>query len=203
MSTVIDLGKLRFLFRGDYNNGTSYELNDVVTYGGNSYTYINVTAGAGTNPDSTSHWSLMTRGITLRGDWDAATQYVAGDIAKLNGIHYKCKATTTNNIPPNSTYWEEFIQGFNYTGNWSAATQYRKNDIAIQNGVNYICVTAHVNQDPPGSNWNEFAMGYSDRGAWNNSTDYEVNDLVSLSGIIYKCKADNVCLLYTSDAADE
>ena len=87
MSTVIDLGKLRFLFRGDYNNGTSYELNDVVTYGGNSYTYINVTAGAGTNPDSTSHWSLMTRGITLRGDWDAATQYVAGDIAKLNGIH--------------------------------------------------------------------------------------------------------------------
>ena len=110
---------------------------DVVTYGGNSYTYINVTAGAGTNPDSTSHWSLMTRGITLRGDWDAATQYVAGDIAKLNGIHYKCKATTTNNIPPNSTYWEEFIQGFNYTGNWSSATQYRKNDIAIQNGVNY------------------------------------------------------------------
>ena len=138
MSTVIDLGKLRFLFRGDYANGTSYELNDVVTYGGNSYAYINVTTASGNNPDNTTYWSLMSRGLTLRGNWDSATQYVAGDLVKLNGIVYKCKATTTNNEPPNATYWEDWVEGFHYTGNWSSATAYKRNDIAIQNGVNYV-----------------------------------------------------------------
>ena len=112
MSTVIDLGKLRFLFRGDYANSTSYELNDVVTYGGNSYTYINQIAGAGTNPDNTSHWSLMSRGLTLRGEWDSATQYVPGDIINVSGVLYKCTATTTNNEPPNASYWEDFVVGF-------------------------------------------------------------------------------------------
>ena len=30
MSTIIDLGKIRFQFRGDYVNTTQYEYNDVV-----------------------------------------------------------------------------------------------------------------------------------------------------------------------------
>ena len=53
MSTIIDLGKLRFLFRGVYSAATNYELNDVVTYGGNAYVYINRIAGAGTVPSTT------------------------------------------------------------------------------------------------------------------------------------------------------
>ena len=34
MSTIIDLGKIRFQFRGDYSAAEAYEYNDVVKYGG-------------------------------------------------------------------------------------------------------------------------------------------------------------------------
>ena len=41
MPTIIDLGKLRFQFKGTYSAGTQYELNDVVKYGANLYVYTN------------------------------------------------------------------------------------------------------------------------------------------------------------------
>ena len=39
MTQLIDLGKLRFSFAGEYNNSTVYESNDIVKYGGNVYVY--------------------------------------------------------------------------------------------------------------------------------------------------------------------
>ena len=40
MSTIMDLGKLRFYWAGDYNAATEYESNDIVRYGGNVFVYI-------------------------------------------------------------------------------------------------------------------------------------------------------------------
>ena len=37
MSQIIDLGKLRFHFAGEYDAAQNYEVNDVVKYGGNVY----------------------------------------------------------------------------------------------------------------------------------------------------------------------
>jgi len=42
MAQIIDLGKLRFNFAGDWNVATTYESNDVVRYGGNIYVYSNL-----------------------------------------------------------------------------------------------------------------------------------------------------------------
>ena len=63
MSTIIDLGKIRFQFRGDYSTTAQYEYNDVVKYGGDVYVYINATAGVGTAPTTTTHWSSMVSGL--------------------------------------------------------------------------------------------------------------------------------------------
>ena len=112
MSTIIDLGKLRFLWRGQYSAGSSYELNDVVLYGGNSYVYINTQATSGNLPDNATYWSLMSNGLTLRGAWDSATTYVPGDIINVSGIQYKCIQKSTSHEPPHATYWEVFIEGF-------------------------------------------------------------------------------------------
>ena len=51
MSQLIDLGKLRFHFAGDWNQATTYESNDIVKYGGNVYvyTYALKTSGQLTN----------------------------------------------------------------------------------------------------------------------------------------------------------
>ena len=40
MSTIMDLGKLRFYWAGDYDAATVYESNDIVRYGGNIYVWI-------------------------------------------------------------------------------------------------------------------------------------------------------------------
>ena len=42
MATIIDLGKLRFHFAGEWSSGTTYEINDIVKYGGNVYVYSNI-----------------------------------------------------------------------------------------------------------------------------------------------------------------
>ena len=52
MTTLIDLGKLRFYWAGDYSPVTEYELNDVVKYGGNVYCYINVAKTMGIGPNN-------------------------------------------------------------------------------------------------------------------------------------------------------
>ncbi len=119
MSTILDLGKLRFLFRGVYANGTAYETNDVVTYGGNTYVYISNTAASGNVPTNATYWSKMVDGLSAQtGSYNAATTYQANDLVKVSGIVYRALQTTTGNVPPNATYWEVFVEGFKYTGDW-------------------------------------------------------------------------------------
>ena len=52
MTQVIDLGKLRFYFAGQYSNTTTYEQNDVVKYGGNVYVYIYSLKTSGNAPNT-------------------------------------------------------------------------------------------------------------------------------------------------------
>ena len=76
---TIDLGKIKFVFRGTYANGTAYSPDDVVTFTDGSVTssYICTTATTGNNPSSggTAHasWAYVAKGqavspTTTQGD---------------------------------------------------------------------------------------------------------------------------------------
>jgi len=76
---TIDLGKIKFVFRGTYAGGTAYVPDDVVTFTDGSVTssYICTTATTGNNPSSggTVHgsWAFLAKGqatspTTTRGD---------------------------------------------------------------------------------------------------------------------------------------
>ena len=76
---TIDLGKIKFVFRGTYAGGTAYVPDDVVTFTDGSVTssYICTTATTGNNPSSggTVHgsWSFLAKGqatspTTTQGD---------------------------------------------------------------------------------------------------------------------------------------
>lgn len=60
----IDLGKIRFDWRGTWSNSTAYELNDVVTDGTDVYVAIVATVPAGTALSNTSYWDVMVQGVT-------------------------------------------------------------------------------------------------------------------------------------------
>jgi hypothetical protein len=57
MATV-DLGKIRFNWKGAYAAGTAYVANDVVSSGGSSYMCIQ--AVTGTAPPNATYWSVMS-----------------------------------------------------------------------------------------------------------------------------------------------
>lgn len=185
MSTIIDLGKIRFQFRGDYVNTTQYEYNDVVRYGGDVYVFINVTAAVGIIPTTTTHWNRMVSGLKAEGSWDPTTAYQVNDVVVHGGSIYRAVDATTNNVPPNATYWEVLVQGLNHRGSWSATTAYERDDSVVHLGQTYRALTNHTSgssflTDLTASNWELYAAGTTERGAYATSTDYFKGDLVSV-----------------------
>lgn len=63
----IDLGKLRFDWKGTWSNSATYELNDVVQYtDGATNVYVALgNVSAGTLPTDTNSWALMLAGVDL------------------------------------------------------------------------------------------------------------------------------------------
>ena len=81
MATV-DLGKIKFTWKGAFATGTTYEADDVVSSGGSSWIYVNATPKTGTNSgtpatSNSAHWNLMADG--------ASPLTTAGDVLTHNG----------------------------------------------------------------------------------------------------------------------
>ena len=75
MSQLIDLGKLRFYFAGDWDVATTYELNDIVKYGGNIYVYTYGLKTSSHLPTDNTYWALMVEGFKFQGVYDNAIRY--------------------------------------------------------------------------------------------------------------------------------
>lgn len=73
---TIDVGKIKFVWKGAYAAGTAYTVDDVVSYSGSSW--VNIQAGTGQTPASGSaYWELMAEG--------QATLTTAGDVLTHDG----------------------------------------------------------------------------------------------------------------------
>jgi len=78
---TIDIGKLAFTHKGDYNGSTAYVARDVVYYSGSAY--IAKTSTTGNLPTSTAHWSTFASGSG--GIWDSGLSLgSAGQAVKVN-----------------------------------------------------------------------------------------------------------------------
>ena len=73
----IDLGKLKFNWRGDWISSSSYEIDDVVYCNGSAY--VAVQNNTASNPASQhalgTAWDKMAEGINYAGDWTSGTTY--------------------------------------------------------------------------------------------------------------------------------
>lgn len=167
MAQAIDLGRLRFFHQGVYAGGTTYELNDVVSYGAKSYVYISTTSAAGNLPTSATYWSLLADGQDFRGTWATSTAYKIDDIVVRGGISYIClEAHTSGTFSTNlaAAKWQAFVSGTNWRGSWAATTVYLVNDIAFINGNAYISTSDHTStstfaNDLAAPYWTLFSQG--------------------------------------------
>ena len=203
MPQLIDLGRIRFSFLGEYAAGTTYEINDVVRYGANAYVYKFATPAAGNLPTNTTYWSLMTSGVQYEGVWSNATSYQPKDIVTFGAKAYIALSAHSGQDPTQTAYWEVLTDGVRSTGAWSAATaKYFPGDIVTRGGTQYITNSYHTpdasfSVDLTASRWAVFAAGLRNRGAWAVSTAYLKDDIVSNSLNAYIATTD-----FTSNATN-
>lgn len=196
MPQIIDLGKIRFFYRGDWNNSTSYELNDVVRYGGASYVYKATTPSTGNNPNNDTYWDQMTSGFQYEQTYSASTQYQTNDVVTFGGQSYVAKADTTGNDPTNTNYWDILVAGLNHRGDWQAAETYYPNDLVQRGAIIYRSTSYHVassvfETDRAAGEWVEFTAGARYRDTWTTNTEYLKNDYANDNLNLYVCTIDH------------
>ena len=191
MSQLIDLGKLRFYFAGDWSASTDYESNDIVKYGGNVYVYTYALKTSGNLPTDTVYWALMIEGFKFTGVYNPTTGYKVGSGIAYGGKIYVAVLDSTGQTPPNTTYWSQFADGIQYEGAYSSTTAYQRNDVVTLGGVVYIAKVDTTNNNPTNTTyWNKLVDGISPQSVYNASTSYVVGDLVAYGSNIYRCKVN-------------
>lgn len=160
MAQIIDLGKLRFVFKGTYSGATAYELNDVVRYGGNLYVYKFALETTGNLPTNATYWDLMLEGLDFKGAYNNATAYKIGDLVTEGAKGYICVADSTGNRPPNGTYWATIVDGIQYEGAYAGVTTYEAGDVVTYGGSAYICILRTTGNTPTDTTyWELFVDG--------------------------------------------
>ena len=164
---AIDLGRLRFYHQGAYNSGTTYEMNDVVTYGGKSYVYVNTTNASGNLPTNATYWSKMADGLASRGAWAANTAYYPGDIVVSGGSTYQVLLAHTSgnflHVDISASKLSSFVSGFDWRGAWAGNTAYKVDDIVFVDGNAYVATAEFTSNATTFAtdiaNWALFSQG--------------------------------------------
>ena len=186
-----------WIYTGAYDNGRTYQVNEMVEFDGSSYVMSNYIGGAGYYPPSyPSHWQVVAiRGatgadgpagssgsngndgpqgpagqsaFTWRGQWDYSTFYNQNDVVNYNGSSYVATNSSMYNFPGDG-------------GNWMLLAQ--KGD--------------QGSQGPSGSDGSQGPQGPAGpgvinwRGTYDYYTTYYVNDAVSYDGSSYICSSQN------------
>lgn len=143
---LIDLGNIRFIWKGDHVQTDTYELNDVVRYNNIVWIYINPVPAANIAITNTAYWSRMVEGSEI-----PPTEGQAGKVLKTDGT---------------LTFWsasfDEFRIGADITDFITAATL---TDVAlgIQGSSTSFVQTALVNTGAGASSSADF-IAYTSNG---------------------------------------
>jgi hypothetical protein len=86
---TLNLGRIKPVFRGAYNNSTAYVVDDIVTSGGSSY--ICIQASTGNAVSNATYWTLMAEGGDV-----ASTLTTQGDILYRDGSGLQRLGAGTN-----------------------------------------------------------------------------------------------------------
>ena len=128
----IDLGKLKFQWKGNYADSTAYEVDDVVFDKGSTWVVTAAITGSNTtDPEANSSFDRMVSGYNYRNAYDAAITYYLNDLVLHSNTVYRYINNTpaSGNTPPAGSHWAVFLP--NTSGN--AFTN--SGDILVQNNA--------------------------------------------------------------------
>jgi len=148
------LGRIKFVWRGQWVAAREYLVDDVVRNGGQSYICVSShTASTLFATDLSfipTKWNLVSGGTNWAGDWDTSIYYNVGDQVSYGGVVYICTeahvsaSTELLGLEDDSDKWDAFAASFLWRNDWTTATRYRLNDLVQYGGTTYVCNTPHV-----------------------------------------------------------
>lgn len=190
MTTIVDLGKLRFHYCGDYDAATTYEINDVAAYGGHVYVYTHPVRTAGTLPTTASHWQHLVSGLTFKGEYVATGVKTGESYIYGNGVYVALVDSVGVAPDTDAAKWSLLLSGVRWKGAWSAVVTYYKGDIVSEGGRLYVANKTGTNlARGVSANWTVLLDSISAQGVYNAATAYQIGDLVGYGGGLYRCKA--------------
>lgn len=193
MTQLINLGKLRFAFSGEWDESTVYEFNDVVKYGGNVYVYTYALKTAGHAPTDSAYWALMVEGFKFQGVYNEDASYRVGDGVAFGGKVFVALADNTGIQPTDTNTWSQFADGVQYEGVYDETTIYQKNDIVKYGASAFIAKTDTLNHVPTdGMYWDKLVDGIAASGVWNSGAQYGLNSIVAYGANLYIAIAPNM-----------
>ena len=191
------LGRIKFKWRGNWATSTSYLIDDVVKYGGNTYVVTaNHTSPANenlfyTSPGTyTSYFSLQAEALFFKGAYGNSTWYKLNDLVTYGQRKYRCTtAHTSSSTVLDTTKFELYQDGVDYKGDYATSTYYKVNDIVKFGGTQYKVTTAHTSggsvDDFDQSKMSAFVEGQEWKDSYSGSTVYKKGDIVSYGGYTY------------------
>ena len=201
------LGRIRFVWKGNWTAANVYYQDDVVAFGGRTYICtIGHTSQADFFSDldiTPSKWNLVSDGQTWKGDWTPDTDYVYNDIVSYGARLYICNTIhtsaatvvdATDGLEADLAKWDAYAEGLDWKGDWTTSTRYRINDFVKYGGSTYVCNTLHVSTATAAdglendiANWDTFNQGIEYKGDWATGTRYKYNDLVRYGAGVWIC----------------
>ena len=193
------LGRIRFIWKGDWSPSTIYYKDDIIRNGGNTYVCIEGhTAPALFSTSQSTYWNKISDGTDWKSDWTTNTLYKINDLVKYGGYLYVANtehtsaATDTLGLEADQASWDLYAEGFDYKADWAVSTRYKINDIAKYNGTVYVCTEGHTSAataadglEVDQAKWDIFSEGFNWANVWTINTRYTVNDVVRYGGQLY------------------
>ena len=189
------LGRIKFVWKNEWDSGTTYYTDDVVRYGGKTYIcVVGHTANVNfyTDLDATK-WNLVSDGQEWKNVWTGSTYYKVGDIVKWGSLIYICITghTSQTNLEDDQSKWDAFaVASFDWKTDWAINTYYKLGDVVKYGGTVYRCNTSHTSAgtitlglEDDQAKWDIVIQSFDYKTNWSNaSVRYKKNDVVKYGG---------------------
>ena len=189
-----------YKFEGLYNDSTTYQVDDIVYYGANTFICIQNTTGTN-DPEDTAFWAIFSHGMRWVGIYDAAITYRKDDILTYGINAYVAKHDVAGTLPTDASHFDRLTEGLSWENLFDITTPYQKNDI-VKYGTNvYIAKLDTVGNLPTDvTKFDLMSEGLSWENVFNIATEYQKHDVVKYGANTYIAKQDTTGNLPTDVA---
>ena len=194
---------------GTWTSNTFYALNDIVTYGANTYlcTSDHTSDASEQNfyTNDVSNWSLLSSTTTYKGLWSAGIWYKLNDIVKYGNTLYVTSTPHLSSVVFDDTKFNVYLESFNFENSWSNSIEYQPGDVVTYGGYTYVSDSINTNKQPNINliDWKVLTTGFSVKGEYDAATVYLPGDVVSYGGNTYVRIVSGVAGLAPIKAVDQ